>query len=125
MVRSPILLLPLPKGVALTQSLLVVVSPSPPPRSAPPKPPAPKVKPATTADKKPEPEPVTSKDHLERAADLLSDLQVETFSSMDKREKTELYVASPSPSFQPQSLSTSSLSLNLLALRRESCFLQD
>ena len=34
-------------------------------------------------------DPVTSKEHLDRAADLLSDLQVETYSSMEKREKTE------------------------------------
>nr|XP_019045606.1 26S proteasome regulatory subunit N5 [Kwoniella bestiolae CBS 10118]OCF24536.1 26S proteasome regulatory subunit N5 [Kwoniella bestiolae CBS 10118] len=38
---------------------------------------------------KPKPEPVTSKDHLDVAADLMSDIQVETYSSMDKREKTE------------------------------------
>jgi 26S proteasome regulatory subunit N5 len=35
-------------------------------------------------------EPVTAQDHLNVAADLLSDIQVETYSSMDKREKTEL-----------------------------------
>jgi len=35
-------------------------------------------------------EPVTKKDHLDAAADLMSDIQVETYSSMDKREKTEL-----------------------------------
>lgn len=35
-------------------------------------------------------EPVTSKDHRDRAADLLSELQVETYSSMERREKTEL-----------------------------------
>lgn len=34
-------------------------------------------------------EPVTAKEHLDVAADLMSDLQVETYSSMDKREKTE------------------------------------
>lgn len=39
---------------------------------------------------KPKREPVTSRDHLETAADLMSDIQVETYSSMDKREKTEL-----------------------------------
>ncbi|WWC62599.1 uncharacterized protein I303_105196 [Kwoniella dejecticola CBS 10117] len=44
----------------------------------------------SSADKdKPKPEPVTSKDHLDVAADLMSDIQVETYSSMDKREKTE------------------------------------
>lgn len=37
-------------------------------------------------------EPVTAKEHLDVAADLMSDLQVETYSSMDKREKTELCV---------------------------------
>ena len=35
-------------------------------------------------------EPVTKRDHLDAAADLMSDIQVETYSSMDKREKTEL-----------------------------------
>jgi 26S proteasome regulatory subunit N5 len=35
-------------------------------------------------------EPVTARDHLDVAADLMSDIQVETYSSMDKREKTEL-----------------------------------
>ncbi|WRT67748.1 uncharacterized protein IL334_004720 [Kwoniella shivajii] len=45
---------------------------------------------ATSTDKdKPKPEPVTAKDHLDVAADLMSDIQVETYSSMDKREKTE------------------------------------
>lgn len=33
---------------------------------------------------------VTAQDHISAAADLLSDIQVETYSSMDKREKTEL-----------------------------------
>jgi hypothetical protein len=60
---------------------------------APPKTTTTKAKGAAAAEKEEEPEPVYSKDHLERAADLLSDLQVETFSSMDKREKTELCVA--------------------------------
>jgi 26S proteasome regulatory subunit N5 len=44
--------------------------------------------PATTLEEKKE--PVTKRDHLEAAADLMSDIQVETYSSMDKREKTEL-----------------------------------
>lgn len=35
------------------------------------------------------PDPVTSQDHLSAAADLMSEIQVETYSSMDKREKTE------------------------------------
>ena len=35
-------------------------------------------------------DPVTKRDHLDAAADLMSDIQVETYSSMDKREKTEL-----------------------------------
>ncbi len=35
-------------------------------------------------------DPVTKRDHLDVAADLMSDIQVETYSSMDKREKTEL-----------------------------------
>jgi len=35
-------------------------------------------------------EPVTAQDHLDMAADLMSDIQIETYSSMDKREKTEL-----------------------------------
>nr|ODO01026.1 26S proteasome regulatory subunit N5 [Cryptococcus depauperatus CBS 7855] len=34
-------------------------------------------------------EPVTAKEHLDAAADLMSDLQAETYSSMDKQEKTE------------------------------------
>ncbi|ODO05584.1 hypothetical protein I350_04641 [Cryptococcus amylolentus CBS 6273] len=34
-------------------------------------------------------QPVTAKEHLDTAADLMSDIQVETYSSMDKREKTE------------------------------------
>ncbi|ORX40142.1 PCI domain-domain-containing protein [Kockovaella imperatae] len=33
-------------------------------------------------------DPVTKRDHLDRAADLMSDIQVETYSSMDKGEKT-------------------------------------
>lgn len=35
-------------------------------------------------------EPVTKRDHIDAAADLMSDIQVETYSSMDKREKTDL-----------------------------------
>ncbi|OCF72908.1 26S proteasome regulatory subunit N5 [Kwoniella mangroviensis CBS 8886] len=35
------------------------------------------------------PKESSSKDHLDVAADLMSDIQVETYSSMDKREKTE------------------------------------
>lgn len=48
--------------------------------------------PASKTDAKDQPkrEPVTKRDHLDAAADLLSDIQVETYSSMDKREKTEL-----------------------------------
>lgn len=41
-------------------------------------------------EKEKKPDPVTRKDYLDAAADLLSDIQVETYSSMDKREKTEL-----------------------------------
>ena len=44
----------------------------------------------TSTTEKPKADPVTKKDHLEAAADLMSDIQVETYSSMDKREKTEL-----------------------------------
>jgi 26S proteasome regulatory subunit N5 len=45
----------------------------------------------TATDKdKPKPAPVTAKDHRDAAADLMSDIQVETYSSMDKREKTDL-----------------------------------
>ena len=33
--------------------------------------------------------PASSKESLQLASDLLSDLQVETYSSMDRREKTE------------------------------------
>lgn len=36
------------------------------------------------------PEPVTAQDHRDLAADLMSEIQVETYSSMDSREKTEL-----------------------------------
>lgn len=46
-----------------------------------------KAEPSTTKEKR---EPVTKRDHLDAAADLMSDIQVETYSSMDKREKTEL-----------------------------------
>lgn len=45
---------------------------------------------SSTSKDKPKKEPVTKKDHLDAAADLMSDIQVETYSSMDKREKTEL-----------------------------------
>jgi 26S proteasome regulatory subunit N5 len=48
---------------------------------------APKAEPAKDDDKK---EPVTAQDHLDLAADLMSEIQIETYSSMDKREKTEL-----------------------------------
>ncbi|WWC70790.1 uncharacterized protein I206_104742 [Kwoniella pini CBS 10737] len=51
--------------------------------------PTPSTSTSTTDKDKPKPEPVTSKDHLDVAADLMSDIQVETYSSMDKREKTE------------------------------------
>ncbi|CDZ96764.1 26S proteasome regulatory complex, subunit RPN5/PSMD12 [Phaffia rhodozyma] len=46
---------------------------------------------STTSSSEPEKEkePVSSKEHLDRAADLLSELQVETYSSMERREKTE------------------------------------
>ena len=40
-------------------------------------------------------EPVTKQDHIDTAADLMSDIQIETYSSMDKREKTELCVSPP------------------------------
>jgi 26S proteasome regulatory subunit N5 len=45
---------------------------------------------SSTSTEKQKKEPVTKRDHLEAAADLMSDIQVETYSSMDKREKTEL-----------------------------------
>lgn len=45
---------------------------------------------ATDAKDKEKKEPVTARDHLDVAADLMSDIQVETYSSMDKREKTDL-----------------------------------
>lgn len=45
---------------------------------------------AKEADEKEKKEPVTAEDHLNAAADLMSDIQIETYSSMDKREKTEL-----------------------------------
>ncbi|KAK4684341.1 26S proteasome regulatory subunit N5, partial [Tremellales sp. Uapishka_1] len=47
---------------------------------------------STSTDKEkdtPKPIPVTAKDHRDAAADLMSEIQVETYSSMDKREKTE------------------------------------
>ncbi|CAK9784808.1 26S proteasome non-ATPase regulatory subunit 12 [Cutaneotrichosporon oleaginosum] len=39
-------------------------------------------------DEKVKKEPVTAEDHYNAAADLMSDIQIETYSSMDKREKT-------------------------------------
>ena len=45
---------------------------------------------SSTSKDKTKKEPVTKRDHLDAAADLMSDIQVETYSSMDKREKTEL-----------------------------------
>lgn len=45
---------------------------------------------STAAKDAPKKEPVTASDHLEAAADLMSDIQIETYSSMGKREKTEL-----------------------------------
>ena len=45
--------------------------------------------PSSSKDK-PKKEPVTSRDHLDTSADLMTDIQVETYSSMDKREKTDL-----------------------------------
>ena len=44
---------------------------------------------SSTGDK-PKKEPVTKRELIDAAADLMSDLQVETYSSMDKKEKTEL-----------------------------------
>lgn len=44
----------------------------------------------TDEDKTAKPEPVTASDHRDLAADLMSEIQVETYSSMDNREKTEL-----------------------------------
>lgn len=41
-------------------------------------------------DEKVEKEPVTAEDHLNAAADLMSEIQIETYSSMDKQEKTNL-----------------------------------
>jgi hypothetical protein len=41
-------------------------------------------------EKAAKPEPVTAKEHRDVAADLMSEIQVETYSSMDSREKTEL-----------------------------------
>ncbi|KAJ9092508.1 hypothetical protein QFC19_008721 [Naganishia cerealis] len=40
-------------------------------------------------EKATKPEPVTAKEHRDVAADLMSEIQVETYSSMDSREKTE------------------------------------
>ncbi|KAJ9106080.1 hypothetical protein QFC21_001219 [Naganishia friedmannii] len=40
-------------------------------------------------EKAKKPEPVTAKEHRDVAADLMSEIQVETYSSMDSREKTE------------------------------------
>lgn len=51
--------------------------------------PAPAAESSTSSDKAKK-DPVTKRDHLDAAADLMSDIQVETYSSMDKREKTEL-----------------------------------
>ncbi len=51
--------------------------------------------PPSTGTKEGKPQPVTKRDHLDTAADLMSDIQVETYSSMDKREKTELRVSAP------------------------------
>ena len=76
-------------GFDLADQPLDTLWPSAPPKKTT------KAKGAAAGEKEEEPEPIYSKDHLERAADLLSDLQVETFSSMDKREKTELCVPSP------------------------------
>lgn len=45
---------------------------------------------SSTSGEKAKKEPVTKRDHFDTAADLMSDIQVETYSSMDKREKTEL-----------------------------------
>lgn len=44
----------------------------------------------TTIAEQKKKDPVTAEDHLDVAADLMSDIQIETYSSMDKREKTEL-----------------------------------
>ncbi|KAI5454930.1 proteasome regulatory particle subunit [Naganishia albida] len=43
----------------------------------------------TDEDKEVKPEPATAQDHRDLAADLMSEIQVETYSSMDSREKTE------------------------------------
>ncbi|NXD32452.1 PSD12 ATPase, partial [Spelaeornis formosus] len=51
--------------------------------------PAPTAESSTSKDKEAKKEPVTKQDHLDAAADLMTDIQVETYSSMDKREKTE------------------------------------
>lgn len=48
-----------------------------------------KEKAGSTDDKEKKKEPVTAEDHLNAAADLMSDIQIETYSSMDKREKIE------------------------------------
>lgn len=45
---------------------------------------------SSSSKDQPKKEPVTKRDHLDAAADLMTDIQVETYSSMDKREKTEL-----------------------------------
>ncbi|EIW73687.1 hypothetical protein TREMEDRAFT_71025 [Tremella mesenterica DSM 1558] len=42
-----------------------------------------------SSKEKPKKEPVTKRDQLDAAADLMSDIQVETYSSMDKKEKTD------------------------------------
>lgn len=41
-------------------------------------------------EKKEKKKPVTRREHRDLAADLMSEVQVETYSSMDGREKTEL-----------------------------------
>ncbi|RSH89355.1 hypothetical protein EHS25_002467 [Saitozyma podzolica] len=62
-------------------------------QTAPSEPPTSSAKPApaaaTDAKDKEKKEPVTARDHLDVAADLMTDIQVETYSSMDKREKTD------------------------------------
>lgn len=51
-----------------------------------------KDKDAEEEEKKKKKDPVSAEDHLDVAADLMSEIQIETYSSMDKREKTELWV---------------------------------
>ncbi|KAI9631974.1 uncharacterized protein MKK02DRAFT_21179 [Dioszegia hungarica] len=57
--------------------------------SAPSEPSSPSTAKSTSAEPEKKKEPTTARDHIDAAADLLSDIQVETYSSMDKREKTE------------------------------------